>query len=102
MKKWFFIVFLFFVAFATVPADAATQLPNYAQGGNLQSQVQSKGKTITEIISLIVVGLSIIGMLIGAGYIGVGKADTGKPIFIGGVVAILLAGSVYGIAQLVA
>lgn len=103
MKKWFLIVCLFLVSFAAVvPVKAATQMPNYAQGGNLNTQVQSKGKAITEMISLIVVGLCIIGILIGAGYIGVGKADTGKVYVIGGIVGIILAGTVYGIAALVA
>lgn len=102
MKKWFLIVCVLFAAFAVIPVEAATTLPNYAQGGNLSSSIQSKGKAITDIISLIVAILSIIGMLIGAGYIGVGQGDKGKPILVGGILGIILAGSVYGIAALVA
>lgn len=102
MTKWFFIVFLFVVAFAAIPAEAATQLPNYAQGGNLTSQVQSKGKAITDLLSLICAILSIIGMVIGATMIGIGKPESGKVTFICGVLGIILAGSIYGIAALVA
>lgn len=77
----------------------AVKLPNYAQGGDL-SKIESTGRAITDTISLIVAILAIIGMLIGAGYYGVGNGEKGKTFLIGGVVALVIAGSVYGIAAL--
>lgn len=81
-------------------AEAAVTLPNYAQGGNITQDVQTKGKKITDLVSMIVAILAILGIFIGAGYYGVGKGDQGKVYVIGGLVGLLIAGSAYGIAAL--
>lgn len=82
-------------------AQAAVRLPSYAQGADVTTDVQNKGKKVTDLISMIVAILAIIGMLIGAGYYGVGNGEKGKTFLIGGVVALVIAGSVYGIAAMV-
>ena len=99
MKKLFPLFACIVAVLFVLPAEAA-QLPNYAQGGNLSTTLQSKGKAITDVISMIVAILAIIGILIGAGYFGVGNGDRGKQWVVGGVVALVIAGSVYGIAAI--
>lgn len=83
-------------------AHAEFQLPNYASGANVDSELQSKGKKITSTIALVVGIIAILGMLIGAGYMGAGNADKGKQYLLGGVISIVLASVVFGIASLVA
>ena len=80
----------------------AFKLPNYATSSNVEAEIQSKGKKITNTIALVVGIVAIIGMLVGAGYMGAGNAETGKRYLLGGVIAIVLASVVYGIASLVA
>ena len=100
-KHLFFAVFIA-LAITLLPAAQALTLPNYASGGgNLTSDLQSKGKAVTDIISMVVAILAIMGILVGAGKIGVGKGEEGKQWVIGGIVALVIAGSVYGIASLV-
>lgn len=104
MKKWIWAAFFSSVVLSfalIVPAEAAVQLPNYAQGGNLSSGLQSTGKAITDIISLVVAILAIIGIMVGAGFFATGNGERGRTFVIGGVVALILAGSAYGIAALV-
>jgi|GEM_PF-2708895 len=99
MKKFFTLFACIAAVLFVLPAEAV-QLPNYAQGGNLSTTLQSKGKAITDVISMVVAILAIIGILIGAGYFGVGNGDRGKQWVVGGVVALIIAGSVYGIAAI--
>ncbi len=99
MKKFLTLFACVAAVLLVLPVEAAT-LPNYAQGGNLSTTLQSKGKAITDVISMIVAILAIIGILIGAGYFGVGNGDRGKQWVVGGVVALVIAGSVYGIAAI--
>ena len=83
-------------------AYAELQLPSYASGSNVKSEVEQKGKNITD-IALIVVGIiSILGILVGAGYMGAGNAERGKQIMLGGIGGIVIASMVFGIARLVA
>ena len=100
-KKHLVYVVFILLAFLVLPVEAL-DLPNYAGagGGNLSADLQSKGKKITDIISMVVAILAIMGILVGAGKIGVGKGDEGKQWVIGGVTALVIAGSVYGIASL--
>ena len=101
-KKHLVCAVLFLVSFFLIPAAyAALTLPNYASGGNLSSDLQSKGKAVTDIIAMVVAILAIMGILVGAGKIGTGKGEEGKQWVIGGIVALVIAGSVYGIASLV-
>jgi len=99
----FIAIFIFgaFGIFSSTPAQAI-ELPNYAQGGNLKTTATTKGRVITETISLIVAILAIIGIIIGAGWFGVGQPEKGKVWCLGGVVALLIGGSAYGIAAMVA
>jgi hypothetical protein len=46
--------------------------------------------------------LAIIGMIVGAGYFTVGNGEKGKMFLFGGVIGLVIAGSAYGIAALVA
>jgi hypothetical protein len=101
MKKLFVLTGLAVLAVAVVPAEVLAALPNYAQGGNLESDLQSKGQAITKILSLIVGIVSIMGILVGAVKIGGGNPESGKTFVISGVVALVIAGSVFGIATLV-
>src|SRR4030065_158409 len=102
MKKLFLLTGLALIAVAFVPAEVLAALPNYAQGGNLESDLQSKGQAITKILSLIVGIVAIMGLLVGAIKIGGGNPDNGKTFVISGIVALVIAGSVYGIATMVA
>jgi len=101
MKKLFVLTGLALIVAAFMPAEVLAALPNYAQGGNLESDLQTKGQAITKILSLIVGIVSIMGILVGAVKIGGGNPEGGKTFIIGGVVALVIAGSVYGIATLV-
>jgi glutaminase len=100
MKKFLVLFACVAAVLWVLPVEALT-LPNYATGGNLSESIQSKGKAITDIISMIVAILAIIGMLVGAGKFAVGNGEAGKTWVVGGVVALIIAASVYGIASLV-
>jgi hypothetical protein len=102
MKKVLLVAACLMAVWAALPAEAALQLPNYAQGGSLSTTVQAKGKAITDIISMIVAILAIIGMIIGGGYFTVGNGEMGKKFLFGGVIGLIIAGSAYAIAALVA
>lgn len=102
MKRLVLAVGLAALAYTFLPAEALATLPNYAQGGNLESDLQSKGQAITKILSLIVGIVAIMGILVGAIKIGAGNPESGKTFIIGGVIALVIAGSVFGIASLVA
>jgi hypothetical protein len=100
-KKHLFYIVAVALIVLTLPVEAL-QMPNYANGGgNLTSDLQSKGKAVTDIISLIVAMLGIIGILVGAGYFTAGKRENGMQWVVGGIVGLIIAGSVYGIAGLV-
>lgn len=98
-KKELLIVACVVFGFMVLPAHALT-LPNYAAGGDLSSSLQSTGKRITDVVSMVVGIVSIIGMLVGAIKIGTGKGEEGKTWVVSGIVALVIAGSVYGIASL--
>lgn len=102
MKKLFVLVGFALIAATFVPVEVMAALPNYAQGGNLESDLQSKGQAITKILSLIVGIVAIMGILVGAIKIGGGNPEGGKTFIVGGVIALVIAGSVFGIAALVA
>jgi hypothetical protein len=77
-RKHLIYAIFFALAIAVLPAHASLTLPNYAAGGgNLTSDLQSKGKAVTDIISMVVAILAIMGILIGAGKIGVKRASNG-------------------------
>ncbi|MCP5008174.1 MAG: hypothetical protein GY941_30210, partial [Planctomycetes bacterium] len=78
----------------------AVELPSWAQTGNLESELSNKGKDAANIISLIVAILAIIGMLVGAGFFATGKQEEGKKFLFGGIIGLIVAGSVFGIAAI--
>ncbi len=82
-------------------AAHALTLPNYAQGGDLASTLQTKGKAVTDILALVATIVSIIGIVVGAIKIGGGDPDGGKRWVVSGILGLVIAGSVYGIAALV-
>jgi hypothetical protein len=82
-------------------AYAEVQLPNYAQGTDLKSAAQDKGKKITDIVGMIAAICCIIGMAVGGGMIGVGKGEDGKRYLIGGIVGLIIVSLIYAIASYV-
>jgi hypothetical protein len=102
MNKMLVLMGLALLTVVFIPTEVLAALPNYAQGGNLESDLQSKGQAITKILSLIVGIVAIMGILVGAIKIGGGNPDSGKTFVISGIVALVIAGSVYGIATMVA
>jgi len=102
MNKMLVLMGLALLTVIFIPTEVLAALPNYAQGGNLESDLQSKGQAITKILSLIVGIVAIMGILVGAIKIGGGNPDSGKTFVISGIVALVIAGSVYGIATMVA
>lgn len=102
MKKVLLVAACLMAVWMALPAEATLQLPNYAQGGDLSTTIQTKGKALTDIISMIVAILAIIGMIIGGGYFTVGNGEMGKKFLFGGVTGLIIAGAAYAIAALVA
>lgn len=102
MKKILVVIACLAVFWMALPAEAALQIPSYAQGGDLKTVTESKGKKITEIVSLVVVIISIICIMIGGGYFSVGNGERGKQFVVGSVVGLILAGAAYSIAQTMA
>lgn len=80
---------------------ADVTLPNYAAASDLKTSIQAKGKAITDTITMVVAVLAIIGIIVGAGYFAVGNGEHGKRFLVGGIIALVLAGSAYGIASLI-
>ncbi len=76
------------------------ELPSWASSGNLENEMKSKGQEATEILSIIVVLLAIGGMVVGAGFLAVGNQEKGKQFLFGGIIGLIVAGSVYGIAAI--
>lgn len=101
MKNFFAIIFLVFTLFMSMTASAKLELPNYAADGeDLKTHVETKGKNVTKLLSLGVAIVSIIGMLIGAGYFGIAEAQKGRQWFLGGCIGLALGAMVYAIAAL--
>lgn len=101
MKSFVLILMLLLGIGYIAPAQAEFKLPNYATSGNVETEIQSKGKKITNAISIAVGVIAIIGMFVGLGFIGAGNIETGKRYLLGGIIAIVLASMVYVIANLV-
>lgn len=82
-------------------ADSIT-LPSYAQGSDLRSAVEAKGKAISDILALIAGVVGIIGIIVGAIKMGAGDPEGGKRQVLWGALGIIVAALAYGIAALVA
>lgn len=88
--------------FSTIrTASAQVTLPSYAQSGSLQSQLESKGHAVTQVLSLVVAILAIIGILVGAAHFAVGHGERGRSYVLGGIIALVLASTAYAIVALV-
>lgn len=87
---------------AAFPSELFAQLPNYASGNNLESELQTKGKAITDIVSLVVAMIAILGIIVGGGKLASGNPEGGKQWIIGGIAGLIISGVAYGIASLVA
>lgn len=79
---------------------AEVRLPTWANSGNLESELSSKGQNVANIIALVVGILAVIGMLVGAANFAFQRAEQGKQWVGGGAVGLIVSGSVYGIANL--
>ena len=101
MKMFLSVVGLCFMLLSVVPeVSAEVKLPTYASG-NASTEAQNVGKKITDFLSLAVGILAIIAMLAGAGFLPFNR-DRAWQLIGGGVVALVVAGLVFGIAKLVA
>ncbi len=103
MRKFLLLMVMLggLVAFMPDVSWADAKLPSYASGGSVDAKAQSVGKKVTDVVALIVGILAILGMFAGAGFFALGRKDNGWQFLGGGVIALLLSGSVYGIATLV-
>ncbi len=98
MRHWSALLLLI----ASPCAWASLQLPDYAQGADLQMALETRARAITDVIALIVSILAIIGIFIGAGYFATGQSERGRSYVVGSVIGLVLAACAYGIANLVA
>ncbi len=102
--KFFLITFLLLLSFSSFSVsyakNSSVELPGWASTGDVKNEVQSKGKNAADIISAVVVVIAIITMLVGAGFFAAGNSDMGKKLLFGGVIGLVIAGSVYGIAAI--
>jgi len=105
MKKLYTLGFgLVFVSVAFfVSSDIAlaeVKLPSWSGSGNLDKELDNKGKAIAKVASTVVAALAIIGMLVGAAFFAVNKGEEGKKWIFGGGIGLIVAGSVAAIATL--
>jgi len=94
-----------FLGIASVCLDARADsitLPSYAQGSDLRSAVETKGKAISDILALVAGVVGIIGIIAGAIKMGAGDPEGGKRQVLWGALGIVVAALAYGIAALVA
>ncbi len=76
------------------------ELPTWAEQGDVKTEINSKGKNASEVLTAVVVLIAILGMLAGAGFFAFGNSDMGKKLIFGGIIGLVIAGSVYGIAAI--
>ncbi|MHB8454006.1 MAG: hypothetical protein ACYDDO_04755 [Acidiferrobacterales bacterium] len=104
MKKLLFTISIVLSIATLCPAahgDSVT-LPSYAQGSDLRSAVESKGKAVSDILALIAGVVGIIGIIVGAIKMGAGDPEGGKRQVLWGALGIVVAALAYSIAALVA
>lgn len=80
---------------------AFAKLPTFASGGDLSSQLESKGQAVTDMITLVAAIVGVVAIAGSAIYFSSGNADRGKQFLVGGLIGIFIAGTVYGIAGVV-
>ncbi len=79
----------------------ASNLPSYAQGGDLEGALETKGQAVTDIVTLLAAIVGVIAIGIAGMYFSAGDSDKGKQFLIGGLIGIFIAGAVYSIATLI-
>ena len=103
MKIVLMVVATILVFFSIDLLAANNVLPTYASGGSLQSEVQTKGKKITDMVILLVGIVSILSIIASAFYYSLlSNPEKGKQLLFGGMGGIMIASLSFGIAKLVA
>jgi len=81
----------------------ANVLPNYATGGNFETQAQTKGKAITDAVVTVVGIASVLAIVASGLFFSVfASPDRGKQLMFGGVGGLLIASMAFGIARIIA
>jgi hypothetical protein len=80
------------------PRVEAADLPTYAQGDNINTKVDSKGRDITNVVVAVAVIIGIIGLFVAAGFFGAGQSDTGRRVLISSIIGLILTALAYAIA----
>ena len=96
LKQW-----LLTTAILLVSRAAFADLPSYAQGGDVSSQLEEKGLLITDTVTLLVGIVGVVAIAASGLYFSSGNSEKGKQFMFGGLTGIFIAGTVYGIAGLV-
>ena len=96
LKQW-----LLTSAILLVSRVAFADLPSYAQGGDVSSQLEEKGLLITDTVTLLVGIVGVVAIAASGLYFSGGNSEKGKQFMFGGLTGIFIAGTVYGIAGLV-
>lgn len=100
--RYVLLAVLVLLAFFSLDA-LANVLPNYATGGNFDSQVQAKGKSITDAVVTVVGIASVLAIVASGLFFSVfANPDRGKQLMFGGVGGLLVASMAFGIARIVA
>jgi hypothetical protein len=77
------------------------ELPSYAQGGDVGSQLEEKGLLITDTVTLLAAIVGVVAIAASGVYFSSGNSEKGKQFLFGGLIGIFIAGAVYSIAGLV-
>lgn len=93
--------YLFTAALLLISRILYGELPSYAQGGDVSSQLEEKGLLITDTITLLSAIVGVVAIAASGMYFSSGNAEKGKTYLFGGLIGIFIAGTVYGIAGLV-
>ena len=82
-------------------AYAQAKAPAYIKGGdNVEHRIVSKGKTATELLSVVAVMIGTAALIAGAIKLGMNNKQGGKELIIGGASCLLIVAMTYGIATL--
>ena len=92
---------LFTAALLLISRLLYAELPSYAQGGDVSSQLEEKGLLITDTITLLSAIVGVVAIAASGMYFSSGNSEKGKTYLFGGLIGIFIAGAVYGIAGLV-
>jgi uncharacterized membrane protein len=83
-------------------AQAQTKLPSYAAGADVQTKVETVGKKVTDVVSLVVAVIAIVCMVASGAFFAMGNREAGRQLLFGSMAGLLISGLAYGIAALVA